>query len=80
MAAEGFAATEGCGFFFMFCAVVTVPLAAAMGAVITTVETLPEEQAHELNWVSANVLAGFDLNDSFRRAMRKGAGVDRGLR
>ena len=70
MAAEGFAITEGCGAFFIFCAAVTVPLGAAIGAAITAVETLPEEQAHELNRVSAIVTAGFNLDASFGRAMR----------
>ena len=69
MAAEGFAVTEGCGAFFIFCAVVTVPLGAAMGAAITAAETLPEEQAHELNRVSANVTAGLNIGANFSRAM-----------
>jgi len=73
MAAEGFAITEGCGAFFIFCAAVTVPLGAAMGAAITAAETLPKEQAHELNRVSANVAAGLKLNASFSKAMREEA-------
>lgn len=73
MAAEGFAATEGCGAFFIVCAAVTVPLGAAMGAVITAAETLPEEQAHELNRVSAIVTSGLGLNASFSKAMREEA-------
>jgi len=73
MAAEGFAVTEACGAFFLYCAAVTVPLGATIGAVITAAETLPEEQAHELNRVSANVTAGLNLNASFRKAMRKEA-------
>ena len=73
MAAEGLAITEGCGAFFIFCAVVTVPLGAAMGAAITAAETLPEERAHELNRVSANVTAGLNLDASFSKAMREEA-------
>lgn len=69
MAAKGLEAASGCGICVLG-AVVTVPLLAATGAVITAVETLPEEQAHELNRVSANVTAGFNLNASFARAMR----------
>lgn len=73
MAAEGFAMTEGCGALFLACAVVTVPLGAATGAVITAVETLPEEQAHELNRVSASAMAGFNLNGRFSKAVREEA-------
>jgi hypothetical protein len=73
MAAEGLAITEGCGAFFIFCAVVTVPIGAAMGAAITAAETIPDEQAHELNRVSANVMAGLNLDASFGKAMREEA-------
>jgi hypothetical protein len=70
MAGQGLAVTEGCGAFFIACAIVTVPLGALTGAVITAVETLPEQQAHELNRVSANVIAGLSLNVDFDMAMR----------
>ena len=46
---------------------------AAIGAVITATETLPEEQAHELNRVTANVMAGLSLDASFNKAMREEA-------
>ena len=73
MAADGFAVTEACGAFFLYCAAVTVPLGATIGAVITAAETLPEEQAHELNRVSARAMAGLNLNASFSKAMREEA-------
>jgi len=73
MAAEGFALTEGCGIAFLACAAVTVPLGAAMGAVITAVSTLPERQAYRLNRVTANVTAGLNLDANFQKAMREEA-------
>jgi len=76
-AAEGFALTEGCGIAFIACAVVTVPLGAAMGAVITAVSTLPERHAFALNRVTANVTAGLNLDASFEKAMRDEASRQR---
>jgi len=73
MAAEGVGLAGGCGIAFFACAAVLAPVAAAMGAVITGVETLPEEQAHELNRVSAVVLAEIDPNARFDQAMRQEA-------
>jgi hypothetical protein len=70
MAVDGFAVTEACGILFFACAIVTVPLGALTGAVITAVETLPEQQAQELNRVSANVIAGLSLSADFDMAMR----------
>mgnify|MGYP001824291804 FL=1 len=71
LAAEGGrAAVEVCGPFYMFCALVTVPAGAVAGAIITAVETLPEEQAHALNYVTAQVASRLSLDADFRAAMR----------
>ena len=72
MAAEAFEGASGCGLCVLG-AIITAPLAATVGAVITTTETLPKEQAHELNRVSANVTAGLNLTARFAKAMREGA-------
>ena len=72
MAAKGFEVASGCGL-CIFGTLVSVPLYAATGAVITATETLPEEQAHELNRVSAGVTAGINLTASFSKAMREEA-------
>ena len=72
MAAAALEGAGGCGICGL-AIIVTVPLAATIGAVITTAETLPKEQAHELNRVSANVTAGLNLNASFAKAMREEA-------
>ena len=71
MAGVGFALTEGCGIAFFVCAAVMVPIGAAIGAVITAASTLPERTAYRLNIVTANVMAGFNLDASFEKAMRE---------
>lgn len=73
MAGVGFALTEGCGIAFFVCAAVTVPLGAALGAVITAASTLPERTAYRLNIVTASVMAGLNLDASFEKAMREEA-------
>lgn len=71
LAAEGGrAAVEVCGPFYMFCALVTVPVGAVAGAIITAVETLPEDQAHALNHVTAQVASRLSLDADFNAAMR----------
>lgn len=67
-----------CGYLFLVCAIVAVPAAAATGAVITAIETLPEHEAHELNRVTADIMAGINLEDSLTTAMHEEA-VRQGL-
>jgi hypothetical protein len=70
LAEEGLqAAVEACYFLFLACALVTVPAGAAAGAIATAVETLPEEQAHALNHVTAKVAPRLALNADFQKAM-----------
>jgi len=76
MAAEGmYGSVEACNIFFWACAIFMVPTAAAAGAIITAIETLPEEEAHALNHVTANVVShnGVDLDMAFDAAMRREA-------
>jgi hypothetical protein len=68
MAATALEGAGGCGMCIIG-AVVIVPVYAATGAVITAVSTLPEEQAHELNRVSADVMAGFSPAAGLSKAM-----------
>ncbi len=52
-----------------------MPAGAATGAIITAIETLPEEDAKALNYVTANVVwrAGTNLDIDFDTAMRREA-------
>ena len=68
MAAEGFEVAGACDLCILITPI-SVPLYAAIGAITTAVNTLPEEQAHELNRVSANVTAGLNIGANFSRAM-----------
>ena len=73
LAADGMvAALETCHVFFWACALITVPAGAATGAVITAIETLPEDDAHALNHVTTNVISrvGMNLDIDFDTAMR----------
>ena len=76
LAAEGFVASvEGCDILFWACALIIVPAGAATGAVITAIETLPEEDALALNRVTTDVVsrAGMNLDIDFDTAMRNEA-------
>jgi hypothetical protein len=76
MAAEGmYGSVEACNIFFWACAIFMVPTAAATGAIITAIETLPEEDALALNHVTANVVSrtGVNLDIAFDAAMRREA-------
>jgi hypothetical protein len=70
MAMDGLQASGECGYFVLLCAMVVVPTAAATGAVITAVETLPDEQALTLNQVSKTVMSGLDQDVVLDNAMR----------
>jgi hypothetical protein len=77
MAVQGmYGSVEACNIFFWACAIVMVPTATAAGAIITAIETLPEEDAHALNHVTANVVSrnGVNLDMAFDQAMRREAG------
>jgi len=82
MAMDGFEASSGCDWAALFCAIVMVPVGAVTGAVITGIETLPEDQAHELNKVSAAVMTSNSLytdldNAMHDEALRQGLVVSR---
>lgn len=70
MALGGLQASGECGVLVLFCAMVMVPTAAATGAVITAIETLPDEQALVLNQVSKTVMSGLDQDVVLDDAMR----------
>jgi hypothetical protein len=69
MAADGLEASAGCDWAAPFCAIVMVPIGAVAGAVITGIETLPKDEAHELNRVSAAVMTSHSLRTSLDNAM-----------
>jgi hypothetical protein len=75
MATKGVhAAMEVCGPFYWACSVVTLPVGAATGAIITAVETLPEDQANALNHVTRKVASQLSLDADFQKAMHDEAG------
>ncbi len=78
MAMEGFKVAGECELCF-FLTPVTVPLMATIGAVVTATETLPKEQALELNHVTANAMASLNLDAEFSKAMRDEA-LRRGIK
>ena len=78
LAGEGAIAALECHVFYIICAAAIVPLSAATGATITAITTLPEEQSHELNRVTAEVASGMNLGARFVDAARDEA-VRQGL-
>lgn len=70
MAGEAAIAALECHVFYIICAAAIIPLSAATGATITAITTLPEEQAHELNRVTAEVASGMNLVARFVDATR----------
>jgi len=77
-AEAGINATEGCGPLLPVCAILTVPVAAIVGATARTTQKLPEEQAYALNRVTAHISGSMDLRTDFANALRDEARL-RGL-
>jgi hypothetical protein len=78
-AGQGFAATEACGPFALFCAIVTVPIGAIVGATAKVTQKLPQVQVIELSRVTAEIAAPIDFTVGFDTALREEA-QRRGLR
>lgn len=78
MAMDGFKVAGECEF-CIFLIPVTVPLMATIGAVVTATETLPTDQARDLNRVTANAMASLNLAAEFSEAMR-GEAMRRGIK
>jgi hypothetical protein len=70
MALSGLEASmEACQEFFIFCAVISVPVYTVTGAVVTAVDTLPEEEAEMLNLLTARATSGLPMSRMFNSVM-----------
>jgi hypothetical protein len=81
-AAGGLEASQACGPIAPFCAIFTVPAGAIVGATAKVTQKLPEDQARDLNRVTADVLQPLSLESALvgaleTEARRRGVRISR---